>query len=389
MQDQPSPIQTHQLEFKGSGSEYFRIWIVNILLTVCTLYIYSAWAKVRTKRYFYGNTVLNGSSFEYHATGKQLLPGRMIGLLLVALIAFGDVALAGLAGLGYVALFLLTPWALCRSQMFNARMTSYRNVRFGFTGEAKKYYKYILLTPMIPVVLFGCVAAALYFAGAPEAAIFAAAALAVLTFYSVYPWVYGKIMAYTVNQSKYGTSEFKGEISAWKVVGLYSKAVAVSLLIFTVAMALVLFVFSKLGNGTLGEQLLTAGNASTPMLVAFFVSMYAVLMAFGTFMKSLLQARLRNYQFNNTVLDQNFKLSSTVTARKLWWLNISNLGLLLVTLGLAYPWVAVRKARFMANHTQIHSSQSADLFIDTQNAKISAVGEEIGDAFDMDVAAGF
>ncbi|MEX1058239.1 MAG: DUF898 family protein, partial [Natronospirillum sp.] len=42
--------------FNGRGGEYFGIWIVNIALTVLTLGIYSAWAKVRNKRYFYGNT---------------------------------------------------------------------------------------------------------------------------------------------------------------------------------------------------------------------------------------------------------------------------------------------------------------------------------------------
>src|SRR5436305_11873488 len=41
------------LSFTGSGSEYFRIWIVNALLSIITLGIYSAWAKVRTLQYFY------------------------------------------------------------------------------------------------------------------------------------------------------------------------------------------------------------------------------------------------------------------------------------------------------------------------------------------------
>ena len=40
-------------EFRGDGAEYFKIWIVNILLTIVTLGIYSAWAKVRNNRYFY------------------------------------------------------------------------------------------------------------------------------------------------------------------------------------------------------------------------------------------------------------------------------------------------------------------------------------------------
>jgi uncharacterized membrane protein YjgN (DUF898 family) len=60
-------------EFRGSGAEYFRIWIVNLLLTIVTLGIYSAWAKVRRLRYFYGNTYLDGHSFEFHGRPLAIL----------------------------------------------------------------------------------------------------------------------------------------------------------------------------------------------------------------------------------------------------------------------------------------------------------------------------
>ena len=66
----------HRVTFTGKASEYFGIWIVNVLLTILTLGIYSAWAKVRRNRYFFGNTVLLGRSFEYHARGLQILVGR-------------------------------------------------------------------------------------------------------------------------------------------------------------------------------------------------------------------------------------------------------------------------------------------------------------------------
>ena len=72
-------------EFKGNASEYFRIWIVNIALTILTLGIYSAWAKVRTNRYMYANTYLNGSNFEYNADPVRILIGRIIVVTLYAL----------------------------------------------------------------------------------------------------------------------------------------------------------------------------------------------------------------------------------------------------------------------------------------------------------------
>ena len=63
----PSGGQPLSFQFTGSGFEYFKIWIVNLCLTVITLGIYSAWAKVRRNRYFYGNTQLAGDAFEYLA----------------------------------------------------------------------------------------------------------------------------------------------------------------------------------------------------------------------------------------------------------------------------------------------------------------------------------
>ena len=48
-------VMAESLEFRGKTGEFFGIWIVNVFLTIITLGIYSAWAKVRTNRYFYGN----------------------------------------------------------------------------------------------------------------------------------------------------------------------------------------------------------------------------------------------------------------------------------------------------------------------------------------------
>lgn len=74
-----------KLQFTGTATDYFGIWIVNIFLTVLTLGIYSAWAKVRRRRYFQGHTLLEGNGFGYHATGKQIFLGRLLAFGLFAL----------------------------------------------------------------------------------------------------------------------------------------------------------------------------------------------------------------------------------------------------------------------------------------------------------------
>lgn len=63
---QPVALPPEPLHFTGSGGEYFHIWIVNLLLTILTLGVYSAWAKVRRLQYFCRNTRLAGASFDYH-----------------------------------------------------------------------------------------------------------------------------------------------------------------------------------------------------------------------------------------------------------------------------------------------------------------------------------
>ena len=74
---------TEGFQFSGKGSEYFRIWIVNLALTLLTLGIYSAWAKVRRLQYFYRHTALAGSSFDYHGDPKAILKGRIIAVVLL------------------------------------------------------------------------------------------------------------------------------------------------------------------------------------------------------------------------------------------------------------------------------------------------------------------
>ncbi|MBL9131958.1 MAG: DUF898 family protein, partial [Verrucomicrobiaceae bacterium] len=72
------PERAYPFEFHGRAGEFFRIWIVNVVLTVLTLGIYAAWAKVRTKRYFHGNTLLDGKPFDFTGNPISILKGNLI-----------------------------------------------------------------------------------------------------------------------------------------------------------------------------------------------------------------------------------------------------------------------------------------------------------------------
>jgi len=132
---EPASVREIPIEFRGNGAEYFRIWIVNLLLTIVTIGIYSAWAKVRRLRYFHGSTVVDGHAFDYHARPVAILKGRTIAFALYLLLVFGQQfnPLVGVVALPL--LFFGLPWLMLMSKRFQMRMTSWRGLRFRFGGS--------------------------------------------------------------------------------------------------------------------------------------------------------------------------------------------------------------------------------------------------------------
>src|SRR5215467_5894425 len=161
--DQPSSAQAGiagaerrlPIEFTASTGEYFRIWIVNLALTVLTLGIYSAWAKVRKRRYFYGHTRIDGEGFEYRANPIAILKGRLIAVaLFAAFYAVSHYAPLWIFPL-YLLLLIAGPWLVVRSLAFNAYNTAWRNVRLSFSGTYKQCVKLVLGYALLSIVTLG------------------------------------------------------------------------------------------------------------------------------------------------------------------------------------------------------------------------------------------
>ena len=79
----------HQPVFLGSGSEFFRIWVVNMLFSLLTLGIWSAWATVRNRRYLYGNVEFAGNRLDFHGRPMAILRGRILAVLFFFAYALG------------------------------------------------------------------------------------------------------------------------------------------------------------------------------------------------------------------------------------------------------------------------------------------------------------
>ena len=141
--------------FQGKASEYFGIWIVNLLLSLVTLGVYSAWAKVRRKKYFYNNTLIDNVGFDYHANPIAILKGRVIAFVLFALYVYGKGSSPILAGVLVLLFFLALPWLIVRGSLFNSRNTSHRGLRFDFVGTVNKAARVFIGLPMLSILTLG------------------------------------------------------------------------------------------------------------------------------------------------------------------------------------------------------------------------------------------
>lgn len=394
-----------KLGFEGSGEEYFKIWIVNILLVGLTLGLYYPWAKVRNHRYFYGNSVLEGRNFEYHATGKQLFFSFLIAMaLFITYLVIKKISPAGSLILLFV-LFLALPWVVWRSLMFRMRVTSFSNVRFSFAGKLSGAYITFLLLPLILLVaVYGIPIAAViqsqqasdlpsYF-GVIVAVSIIGAIVVGFYFFAV---IQQRTMSYMINGYRYGQGVFSTELTAWGFAKITLKTIGLSFLSLLVVMIVMGALAAIMGIGAAFTDLQKIGATENPeeliasMLTGGFVIVVIVLTYFSMilvsfFLMAYAQTRKRTYILENTLIDNKIAFVSTLKARSLAWVMVSNFFLVAFTLGLATPWAKVRVARVMLENTGVDiKTADFDDYITQQQDAESSLGEQLGDAFDIDL----
>src|SRR4030095_13742471 len=107
-----APGRELALQFNGNAGEYFRIWAVNLCLSLLTLGIFSAWAKVRRKRYFYSSTTLDGTPFQYVGQPGPILRGRIAAAALFGLYYASTHFVISLLPYVLAVAAVLAPWVL-------------------------------------------------------------------------------------------------------------------------------------------------------------------------------------------------------------------------------------------------------------------------------------
>ncbi len=349
---QPESSAHEPFRFSGCTADYFGIWLVNILLSILTLGIWSAWAKVRTLRYFYGNTWVAGGNFDFTATGLTILIGRII-----VLVFFGVLSLASL-GLGMVVpvlgnilpsliLIFLVPWAAIRSLRFNARHTVWRNVTLDYQGSYGQAFVAFVLMPLIATISLGLLA--------PFAA---------------------KVTGRTViNCARLGTARFETDASLGKLYKAFLIAIltgiAVVAVLASIASVLSILIYTLGGaSHTLRDNAAVLGTLG--MATVFSAGIALAVFVAGT----VYRMEVRNILINGSVLNGRHRFSSTFSGIRVAWIVASNTILVVLTLGLMFPWARVRMWRYQTSCLAALPSGSLDEFVQAQSEAGNAFGSE-------------
>ncbi len=346
--------RTERLTFSGKGGEYFRIWIVNLALSILTLGIYSAWAKVRRLKYFYQNTRLAGSSFDFHGDPIAILKGRVIAVILLLAYNFSGMISPQAALVTLALLVLVFPWLIVRSLRFKLHNSSYRGLRFSFRGTNSNGYVTFLLFPL----------------------------LALVTLYLLTPLAHHRIKRFQHANSWYGNSQFAFNAGSGSFFALYGKLLLMAILLIALAAGgaalLQPAAFTAIGAGQSEEAMAQFVSYMLGFIIVVYLLLFVLL---GPWFA----ARMQNLVWNNTTLDRH-SFASNVHARGLMWIYLSNFIGILLTVGLYKPFADIRVARYRLEHMAFAPVGDMDAFMADQQQSPTATGEEAADLFDFDIS---
>lgn len=372
-----SPPRETTFRFTGTGGEYFRIWIVNLVLTLLTVGLYSPWAKVRRLRWFHGHTVVAGSSFDFHGNPLALLKGRLVAVALLVAYTQADKVSLALWFAVALAILLLLPWLLVQSLRFRLANTSYRGIRAGFDGSVGAGY--LAFVPLMVLVLGPAIAIHLMRVESATsgptspAKLFTTLVPAVIL--CLTPWFMRNWRAYQIRHARLGAARFAFDGSTRGAYWVAARLFGLNLLMLfaSVLGALLLGGLAWFVARSAGERV--AATVGAGVGIAF---VYLALISMTAVARGLIQ----NFVWNATALDGH-RFESRLKVSRLWRIEAANIVLTLVTLGLYWPHAVVRSRRCRIE--ALSWTGDPDALSASARSGHAATGEEAADLFGLEL----
>lgn len=316
-------VDTLSCRFDGTTAEYFEIWVVNLLLTICSFGFFRPWAKAQKRHFFYGKTSVGKHQLSYRVAPKQsMLSATAFPLFMLAMAAALLVEPVSLLAVIVIAV-LLFPLYRHHSLLQHAAATSYRGRRFAYLGSVKDSYLRLIVWPVLTVVL----------------------AFLPLGHSLRSSW------GYRFDNHSYGNEHFASELQVSRLWGL----VTVTAMTAVAAIGLVVVVAWAVLNAQGGESLvkyfvntLLAGRFR--MMHGFvFISF---LMA-SVWPLAVWRATSEQLFCSGVRLEAGVSFDTEISSSKLTGLYLVNFIAIVLSFGFAIPWATVCVARYRASVTKL------------------------------------
>jgi len=317
--------ESSRFVFTGTSSEYFGIWIVNILLIIVTIGFYAPWAKVRRLRYFYGNSWLEQENFDFTGIPTKILLGRIIaGVVYISALGVSSIN-PDYAWAFPVLILLVLPWLLRATYRFNARNSKYRNSRFYFAGTNPTAYKTYLWWTILTVLSLGL----------------------------LFPYAFYKHKQYQFEHLHVGQLPFALHATA----GVYYAAILIPIIL-----ALILAVLAFM----------------LPLFVVLYVPVAILLIP-------LIQGSLYRVTWSKISIG-NSKFACDLNEWRYAWIVVTNWLARAVSVGLLSPWAAIRLHKYKIESLSIVWQDDPNYILSLAQQDHPAFAEELSDILDIDVS---
>ena len=391
-------IDAHPLAFTGSGGEYFRVWIVNVLLNIVTLGLYTPWARRRTAQYFYGHTQVAGSPLEFTAPQGKMVKGFV--LLVLITLAYNIAANTGQDTA--VALFLLAgavlaPFIWASAMRFRLSATRWRGLRLQFAASWREVYAASWPVFALALVWFGV------FVGlqmvTPEAVLDdeTGRKMPQITATMVALVVLGLVLSvlciirleYNYSSLLVLRSRLGQEPGRWKPIYLdfvrIWGATALVFLLSVVALSALIGLVVGSGWMSLGRSPQLGMWLFVLIALAFVGGLLALFLASAP-ARAYREARMFQLLWDNIGVSQVARFKCRLATGGYVWLRIRNLLLTLLTLGLYRPFARVSEYRMKTESVTLHVKGGVDQVAGTLvRQQDGGLGDALADAAGLDL----
>lgn len=401
----PAPVTSGQsprpfrLVFSGSGSEFFRVWIVNLLLNIVTLGFYTPFARRRTAQYFYSHTMVADSPLEFTAQQRKMVFGFL--LLVVLYIAFRLTADTGqdmAVSLFLLAAAALAPYLWASAMRFRLSATRWRGVRLQFTAGWGEVYQ--ASWPMFAIALVW-IAVMLAFTVSPGVPVPAkrpfpvrwpavpflawplVATALVLTLLCIIRLEFN-YKSLLFSRARIGTQAGRWKPAYRDFVWIWLAALGV-LLAGVIVIAVVPAVLMGAWVVMLFKTKLHLGLWA---IISYIV--FGVLLVFSLFLASAparayRQARMFRLVWNNVGVSSIARFKCRLRARPYVLLRLKNMLLALVTLGFYRPFAMISEYRMKTESVTLHVKGGLDQLVGQLVRQQDGIGDALADAVGLDL----